>query len=121
MAGIRTEKGSNIERDLHEGQGQKVGEKKIDSHALLDPADAPKDCTMILGDFGWPWLCPAVWDSYDEDWAYATVQASPMIDGGDNVWLEMETAKPKELKGWIHIPDLIKQSGAETQISTEIS
>ena len=82
--------------------------KGVESSGLLAPADAPKDCTMILADFGWPWLCPAVWDSYDENWAYATVQASPMRDGGDNVWLEMETAKPTEMKGWIPIPDLIK-------------
>jgi hypothetical protein len=90
----------------------------LKSTDLFAPADAPKDFTMILADFGWPWLCPAVWDSYDELWVYATVQASEMSDGGDNVWLEMETANPPEMKGWMPIPDLIK-ANAQAHSSTE--
>jgi len=72
----------------------------------LLPEDAPKDGTPILGDFGWPWANYAVWDTYDEQWCIATVQASPMADGPNNYWLECDTEKRASLKRWMHPPSL---------------
>lgn len=70
------------------------------------PETAPLDGTPILGDFGWPWVCFAVWDTYDEQWRVATVQASPMSDGPHNYWLECDTEMRGSLKRWTHLPAL---------------
>ncbi len=72
----------------------------------LPPESAPLNGTLILGDFGWPWPLPAVWDTYDEQWCVATVQASPMKDGADNYWLETETESKSQLKRWMPMPSL---------------
>ena len=74
--------------------------------AWLDPAAAPHDGTPILGDFGWPWACLAVWDEYDCHWCVGTIQRSPMADGPDNTWLECETEGTSSLKRWMPLPSL---------------
>lgn len=82
----------------------------VESTALfgswLPPESAPLNGTLILGDFGWPWPIPAVWDTYDEQWSVATVQASPMQDGADNYWLETDTENKSQLKRWMPMPSL---------------
>jgi hypothetical protein len=70
------------------------------------PESAPCDGTPILGDFGWPWPCFAVWDPYDEEWNIASIQASPMADGPDNYWIEATTEKKADLKRWLPMPPL---------------
>jgi len=77
----------------------------------LPPESAPLDGTLILGDFGWPWAIPAVWDTYDEHWVVATVQASPMADGPMNYWLETDTENKTQLKRWMPIPSLSNIAG----------
>jgi len=42
------------------------------------PETAPKDGTVILGDFGYPWPLVAVWNSYDEKWVTVSLQAQEM-------------------------------------------
>ena len=74
--------------------------------AWLPPESAPLTGTMIIGDFGWPWPIPAVWDAYDKQWCVVTVQASPMQDGPDNYWLESDTETMTHLKRWMPFPDL---------------
>lgn len=64
------------------------------------------DGTMILADFGWPWAVPAVWDTYDEQWVTATVQASTMESGPNNYWLETDTESRASLRQWRPIPSL---------------
>lgn len=59
---------------------------------------------MILGDFGWPWAIPAVWDKHGEEWCVVTVQACPMQDGPENSWLEID--HERQLKRWHAIPSL---------------
>ena len=61
---------------------------------------------MILGDFGWPWPIPAVWDPYDQHWCVVTVQMSPMKDGADNYWLESDTKAYRSLQRWMPMPAL---------------
>jgi hypothetical protein len=84
--------------------------KKLSSSALFGtwspPDTAPRNGTLILGDFGWPWPLPAVWDTYDEQWCVVTVQASPMKDGADNYWLETDTENKSQLKRWMPMPHL---------------
>lgn len=75
----------------------------------LPPESAPLNGTLILGDFGWPWPIPAVWDTYDEQWCVATVQASPMQGGPHNYWLETDTEKKAALKRWMPLPQLPKE------------
>ena len=72
------------------------------------PDSAPLDGTMILGDFGWSFAIPAVWDPYGEQWVVVTVQGSPMKNGPDNYWLETDTEKQVDLKRWLPIPKLPK-------------
>lgn len=73
---------------------------------LADPLDAPRDGTFILGSFGWPWLVPAVWNSYDDEWVVCHMQAQEMANGLDDRWLEMEREKATSLKGWLPVPPL---------------
>ena len=73
---------------------------------LREPLEAPRDGTFILGAFGWPWLVPAVWNSYDQEWVVCHMQAQTMANGLDDRWLEMECEKPLALTGWLPVPPL---------------
>jgi hypothetical protein len=68
------------------------------------PDTAPRNGTLILGDFGWPWPLLAVWDEYDEQWVTATLQAGPMENGKKNSYLETDTEKGSALKRWTPLP-----------------
>lgn len=70
----------------------------------MNPPDtAPKDATMILADFGWPWLVPAIWNPTDGKWTVAMMQKSH--DGPDyDVWFETDQERDIDLKGWILYP-----------------
>jgi hypothetical protein len=74
---------------------------------LLTADTAPKDGTVILGAFGWPWLIPASWNEHDEAWTVCTLQASPMEpDNKMDSWFETDWEKPQALQGWMPIPPL---------------
>lgn len=74
------------------------------------PSTAPRDgITMILADIGWPWAVPAVWNAYDKNWAYVTIQISPMVGGPDDTYLEAEWADDKELRQWAAIPKITRK------------
>ena len=76
------------------------------SASWKSPETAPRDGTLILGDFGRPWPNPAVWDEYDGQWCIATLQASPMVDGPTNSWIETDTERGDSLRGWMEMPIL---------------
>src|SRR5690606_23972869 len=73
---------------------------------LREPLEAPRDGTFILGAFGWPWLVPAVWNSYDQEWVVCHMQAQDMANGLDDRWLEMEREKALSLTGSLPVPPL---------------
>jgi len=74
------------------------------------PETAPRDgVTMILVSIGWPWLLPAVWNAYDNEWVTATVQACPMENGLTDTYLETEREKDSALKGWLPFPQIPTQ------------
>ncbi len=78
--------------------------------AGLNPPDtAPKDGTIILGDFGMPWVLMAIWSGYDEQWAVATIQANPMGGSWDDqksieMYFETDTYEHDNLIGWLPVP-----------------
>jgi hypothetical protein len=76
------------------------------------PDTAPRNGTLILGDFGWPWPLLAVWDEYDEQWVTATLQACPMENGKKNSYLETDTEKGSALKRWTPLPLLPNASSS---------
>jgi hypothetical protein len=86
-----------------------TGESSLDDAAcsqLREPLEAPRDGTFILGAFGWPWLVPAVWNSYDQEWVVCHMQSQEMDNGLNYRWLEMEREKALSLTGWLPVPSL---------------
>jgi Lar family restriction alleviation protein len=77
------------------------------SASWQSPETAPRDGTLILGDFGWPWPNVAVWDEYDGQWCIATLQAGPMVDGPTNSWIETDTERRDSLRRWMEMPTLL--------------
>ena len=71
---------------------------------LNPPESAPKDLTVFLGEFGWCYLLPTVWNPHDEKWVTATVQACGMDSGHDDVYFSSETERECDLKGWLPLP-----------------
>jgi hypothetical protein len=87
--------------------------KNVKGHAspehasLLDAETAPHDGTMILADFGWPWLVPAAWSRMRGTWQVAVYNASAETVTSTEVndcWWEFETEDNRDLKGWMPIP-----------------
>jgi hypothetical protein len=77
--------------------------------SLLDAETAPHDGTMILADFGWPWLVPAAWSRMSGTWQVAVYNASAETVTSTEVhdcWWEFETEDNRDLKGWMPIPPI---------------
>lgn len=74
-------------------------------YALLDAAEAPKDGTVILAAVGWPWLVPAMWCEYAQEWVIAQHQVD-YLHGSSCCHFESETEQ--KIIGWIPIPKLPK-------------
>jgi len=72
--------------------------------AWFPPETAPRNGTLILGDFGWPWPLLAVWDEYDAQWVVASLQSCPMENGKKNSYIETDTEKGSALKRWTSLP-----------------
>lgn len=62
------------------------------------PETAPKD-RMILLDVGIPWPVIGQWSDYENQWAWASVQAND-----DDIWFE--TDLEKVVKGWLPLPEV---------------
>ena len=73
---------------------------------LREPLEAPRDGKFILGAFGWPWLLPAIWNSYDQEWVVCHMEAQKMANGVDDRWLEIEREGALTLTGWLPVPPL---------------
>jgi hypothetical protein len=77
--------------------------------SLLDAETAPHDGTMILANFGWPWLVPAAWSRMSATWNVAVYNASAEAVTSTEVhdcWWEFETEDNRDLKGWMPIPPI---------------
>jgi hypothetical protein len=70
------------------------------------PETAPKDGTVILGDFGYPWPLVAVWNDIDKKWVTVSLQAQEMPSDMIDYWFENEQATMDELKYWMPLPKL---------------
>lgn len=107
LSQILTESAKGHEaRCLHCGEVNLIADQLCDTLGWMPPESAPSNGTLIIGDFGWPWPIPCVWDPYDEMWCVATIQASPMVDGADNYWFEIDTESKHCLRRWMHMPVL---------------
>jgi hypothetical protein len=80
------------------------------SNASWNPPETAPSGTLILGDFGYPWPQPAIFDPYDDQWLVVHVQAQLMENAAYNYWLETETESPPQLKRWQPMPTLPKTS-----------
>ena len=60
---------------------------------------------MILGDFGYPWLLPAMWSEVNQQWVAATIQMQD-CDGKNDPYFENEWFDDKELIKWVECPKL---------------
>lgn len=70
---------------------------------LLDPSDAPKDGTVILGHFGWPHFVPAFWCRHLEEWVTAQPEGCAP---GEMQLFESDTEIHARLRGWIPMPNI---------------
>jgi hypothetical protein len=75
---------------------------------LRPPNSAPKDGTVFLGEFGWPWLVTTAWNEHDGKWVYAYLQEDHMSDGKTDLWFENEQESERDLKGWMPMPRCAK-------------
>lgn len=80
--------------------------RKNTKKTILNPPNtAPKDGSIILGNFGYPWFLPAAWNDYDGKWATCAIQACPMEpDAKTDIWWENEAEDHNSLKGWLPFP-----------------
>ena len=72
------------------------------------PETAPRDGTQFLGDFGWPWPCPAVWHEINGDWVISVLQAGD-FHGKPDYYFETDSERLHELRRWLPMPDLPKE------------
>lgn len=76
---------------------------------LNPPETAPKDGKVIHGDFGYPWLIPAVWNEYDGKWAVCTIQSCSTENGKIETYWETDQENHSSLIGWMPMPESKKQ------------
>ncbi|MGL6348250.1 MAG: hypothetical protein ACRC2U_00010 [Aeromonas sp.] len=67
------------------------------------PETAPRDGTVIIGDFGWSWASTAIWDATLEAWAIAQLTLRRSDESPD--W-ETDTERDSSLQGWQYFPEI---------------
>jgi hypothetical protein len=82
------------------------GVKDCAGTTLQPPHTAPKDGTIILGEFGWPWMLTAAWNNHDEKWAVCIIQACSMENGKVDTYWETDQEEHGALKGWLPMPEV---------------
>lgn len=65
---------------------------------------APKDGTQLLGDFGYPWPLVASWNTHDNQWVTACMNAQGMRDGTTDIWFEGEREEMSQMRRWTPLP-----------------
>ena len=70
------------------------------------PETAPRDGTVFLADFGWPWAVAAAWSSESVNWACAMPAAEYFGDGCVDRYFENEREDADSLRRWMPMPEL---------------
>ena len=70
------------------------------------PQTAPKDGSMILADFGWPYPVLAAWNGHQMDWSIATQQVQPVDGVWNDTYFETDWEQDSDLKRWVALPSL---------------
>jgi len=68
----------------------------------------PKDGTVFLGCWGYPWPSMMAYNSVDDDYSIAIVEAQEYTDGTSDVWFENESCKESEITAWMELPEVKK-------------
>lgn len=77
----------------------------------LPPETAPRDGTLILGDFGWPWPFTTVWtEDAGGKWCYAALQACELDGGVEDRYFENEWEDGSALRRWMALPGVAVES-----------
>lgn len=76
------------------------------SEKWFSPNSAPKNGTMILGDFGVPWAIPCVYDPSEKMWSTVEVKKGVTIYEPVVYWLSTSNISKQRLKRWTRIPTL---------------
>jgi len=63
---------------------------------------APKDVSVFLGNFGYPWAVATVWNECDEKFVHTSLQAAAMSDGTMDTYFENEYFD--DLISWREMP-----------------
>jgi len=78
------------------------------------PETAPRD-RIILADLGYAWALYAIWNSYDNKWVAAMLEACPMEGGTRDAYFESEQFEDKDLLGWMEVPGFTVRSATLRQ------
>jgi len=72
---------------------------------LNPPETAPKD-RVILADFGYRHLSPAIWSPYGERWCIAAIAQAEYGDEEPEMYFENECFMSPRMRGWLPLPKI---------------
>jgi len=67
----------------------------------------PKDGTVFLGCWGYPWPSIMAYSAPDDDFSIA-ILAAQEYKIGNEVWFENESCKESEITAWMELPEVLK-------------
>ena len=70
------------------------------------PETAPRDMTVFLGDFGYPWPMAVVWNPVSEQFCAAELQIDMYEGKYEDSYFQNEYLPAHELRRWMPLPDL---------------
>jgi len=73
---------------------------------LNPPQTAPRDFTLFLADFGYPWLLPTMWNPVDSKWVVATIQTGLFNGEYNDNYFESDREESDALLGWVGMPKI---------------
>ena len=80
--------------------------KSLKSDKWFSPTSAPKDGTMILGDFGLHQAIPCVYDPREKEWVIVEVRGGVAPYEPLTYWLKTSSVSINRLKQWTRIPTI---------------